>query len=549
MKRSTFLTVVVVVFIGLLMRLYGLNWDQGQHLHPDERFLTLVAEKIRTPTSIAQYFDSKTSPLNPYNNGFTFYVYGTFPLFITRIVADIFQMNTYNNLFLIGRALSTLFDVGTGILVYLISKRLFANHKAAISAAFVYMIAVLPLQQSHFFTVDSFLVFFSTSTLLFFITHLKEKKLLSLILSGLFFGLTVANKTSLIITAPLFYMALLFIQLKKPVNFLNCALLFTLCWTFAFRIFQPYAFAGLLSLSPTFISNIIDAHKMVTGEINYPPNVQWTGTLPLLHPLIQIALWGYGPVATIFAGLGVFFLSRKKKIIQTSSFIFLSLFSIGIFAYQGVQLAKYMRYFYPIYPFLAILTGYAVSKVATSKKITTLIFFSFMVWPVCFLSIYQGSHSRVQASNWIYQNIPKGSTITSEDWDDSLPLNIGSLTNQDYATLPLPMFQEDSKAKWNTITKQLAQTDYIILSSNRVFGSVTHRPTVYPITNRYYELLLNGSLGFKPVKTVTSYPSFGSLRIDDSRAEESFTVYDHPQIFIFKKTARYSGDDIMKLLF
>jgi hypothetical protein len=51
------------------LRLSGLDWDQGQHLHPDERFLTMVATDIRWPRSLAAYFDTGHSPLNPADVG------------------------------------------------------------------------------------------------------------------------------------------------------------------------------------------------------------------------------------------------------------------------------------------------------------------------------------------------------------------------------------------------------------------------------------------------------------------------------------------------
>ncbi len=562
----------ITLLLGFFLRIIGLNWDQGTHLHPDERFLTMVAEKIQFPLSLAQYFNSSSSTFNPYNNGFTFYVYGNLPLLITRFTAQLFHMTTYDSIFLVGRAISALFDTGTIALVYFLSMQIFASKRAAKFAALAYCLSVLPIQQAHFFTVDSILVFFSTSTLLFFIKHFKEKRLLPLIWSGIFFGLTLASKTSLLITTPLFYISLLFVHQKKLLNILKFSLLFSFCWLVAFRIFNPYAFNGPVSLSPTFISNIQDAHKMITGDINYPPNVQWTGTLPIIHPLIQLALWGYGPVATLLAMLGVIFLARRKKITQSGALIFISLFSILIFTYQGVQLAKYMRYFYPIYPFLALLTGYAISKIASlrlrshsadsasslqagsgqagqAKKILIVVWLALLIWPICFISIYQQKHSRVQASEWIYENIPKGSTVTSEEWDDSLPLNLFGRTNQDYTTLSLSMFQEDSRAKWEIISKQLEQSDFIILSSNRVFDSITHRSSIYPITKRYYTMLFDGSLGFEPVKISTSFPRLGPFIIDDRFAEESFTVYDHPQVYIFKKRVTNNGDDIMNLLF
>ena len=55
------------------LRFFGLNWDQNSHLHPDERFLTMVTNGLIWPKSLAEYFNSATNPLNPNNFGYNFY--------------------------------------------------------------------------------------------------------------------------------------------------------------------------------------------------------------------------------------------------------------------------------------------------------------------------------------------------------------------------------------------------------------------------------------------------------------------------------------------
>ena len=73
-----------IIILAALFRLYGINWDQGNHLHPDERFLTMVTNDLTWPRSILEYFETNTSGLNPHNKNYSFYVYGTWPIILTK---------------------------------------------------------------------------------------------------------------------------------------------------------------------------------------------------------------------------------------------------------------------------------------------------------------------------------------------------------------------------------------------------------------------------------------------------------------------------------
>ena len=59
--------VFLVLLAGFVLRLWGVAWDQGTHLHPDERFITMVETDLKVPHSLGQYFNSDESPLSPYN--------------------------------------------------------------------------------------------------------------------------------------------------------------------------------------------------------------------------------------------------------------------------------------------------------------------------------------------------------------------------------------------------------------------------------------------------------------------------------------------------
>src|SRR5207253_1272950 len=120
-------------------------------------------------------------------------------------------------------------------------------------------------------------------------------------------------------------------------------------------------------------------------------------------------------------------------------------------------------------------------------------------------------------------------------WDDPLPL---PLEPKSYLGELLPVFDPDTPEKWNKIDSLLHVGNYLILSSNRGWGSIPTVPEKYPRMTQFYKELFAGRLGYKKVAEFTSYPSLAYLGIPitfpDDWAEESFTVYDHPKVMIFK---------------
>ncbi len=165
-----------------------------------------------------------------------------------------------------------------------------------------------------------------------------------------------------------------------------------------------------------------------------------------------------------------------------------------------------------------------------------------------------------------------GAGIASEgDWDDNLPLRMdgfdgyGGLYPLD---LTFNMYWEDSPEKLERFTRILDEADYITISSSRQWGSLTRIPERFPMTTLYYRELIGcpadqrietcynlaqpgayrGRLGFELVKTFQSNPQIGLLSINDQPSEEAFTVYDHPKVFIFKKTNDYDSDEVYNLL-
>ena len=587
----------IILLLAFFLRLYGINWDQNQHLHPDERFLTMVTQAVKWPTSLPQYLNPKTSPLNPYNAGHNFFVYGTLPMKIVKFFSGIITFNKfdYNNVTLVGRLVSALFDIGIVYLVYKIGRKVF-NKKTGLLASFLYTISVLPIQLSHFFAVDTFLVFFLTLSFYFLVllldlrhpdkhtlqecpkisqisllecTRKQARRIIKSGLLGISFGLALACKISALYFLPIILLGFLFIFAKsKNKSLATCYLLLaTFTCYFTFRFADPRAFASAnffdFKLNSQFIANIKQLNSTHNMSHVSPPGVQWLKTKPLIFPLKNIIIWGLGlplglltTVSVIYFSTSIFTpmvkLVKKYKLnffnhVATRHINHLMILSwiLLVFFYQGFQFSKTLRYFYPIYPLLSLLTANFFHKAILSKKIkfnfllTTSCFLLLLIWPISFISIYSRPHSRIVASEWIYQNIPAGSTISCEYWDDCLPL---SLTNKNssvyrYKKETLQLYTRDTKKKWQQIESQLENVDYLIMSSNRLWGSIPNVPEKYPITAKFYNDLFAEKLQFTKITEITSYPSIPILdiKINDDHAEEAFTVYDHPKILIYKK--------------
>src|SRR3989338_8454485 len=100
--RSRIVLAIIALF-GLALRLYGINWDQGMHLHPDERMLIMVATPMR-------FFAN----LNP-----DFFNYGSLPIYLLVATGQLVEFITssdyssYDGLLVVGRFLSALADTVT----------------------------------------------------------------------------------------------------------------------------------------------------------------------------------------------------------------------------------------------------------------------------------------------------------------------------------------------------------------------------------------------------------------------------------------------------
>ena len=626
------LLLALILVVALGFRLYGIDWDQGYGFHPDERSIYMRADcmyQVLTEApgytngdcirdhpemepglpGLGTALDADKSPLNPH----------WFPLgsiLIYLIVAVRFVLEPFMDFgsmlstsSYIGRSIAALADVGTVFMVYLLGKRIYGRRVGLLASALV-ALAVVHIQHSHFYRPEPLLVFFLMASFWFMLQVMERRRLRDSALLGLFVGLTFATKVSVLpLALPL---ALVYgFWLFRPstsgwsmpsewetARVLGHGLLAGIVAVAVFFFTTPYA---ILDISE-FVGDITyQANNVAKTAGNVPFTVQYIGTTPFLYELRQTSLWGLGLPLGIVAWGGLLFTIFKvghKGPARRAELLFLA-WVVPTFLLLGIFETKFMRYIFPIIPFL-ILMGAAmlfwmldraralsISPVRAGGGmvgatgllarhaphlvigVMACLVAATALYALAFERVYARDHPAIQASRWINQNVPVHSTIVTDNhWDEGIP----DIYN--YNVRQIPIYELDTLEKMGTIASHLAQGDYLIFYSNRTYGSVARLPDRYPLSSRYYRLLFSENLGYRLERAFTSYPQLlGVALVDDTftrakipepkfleeskpaalslnlgYADENVIDYDHPKVLLFSNAGGLSRSQLYDIL-
>ncbi len=638
--------------IALALRLYGLNWDANNHLHPDEREIVFVAMCLGLPgaaglrpgncppaTTGPGWFFSPDSPLNPH-----FFAYGSLPLYLLALVChglawlthltggrfvptDGGAWDDFNHFTLVGRALSALFDTGSVIVVGLLGRRLAGWRVGLLAAA---LVAVIPfeVQVSHFYAVDTVLTFFVLLTLLacLWLAQGPRERMAAApqdrasavggvdagdeadtwqparlpwhawragLVVGACCGLALASQVSAL---PLLLRIGLALVLRARRRGLDEGLLGLLgigaAAILVFAVTSPYALIDWQS----FMTQVHEQTALSQGQFDYPYVRQFANTAPYLYEIEQLLRFDMGPLLGTLGLAGAVWAGWRVWRRWDSDWLVIVGWIVIYFAIIGSAYTKFSRYMLPLFPVFALCGAALLGALAvagarrlarwqaeprepTPGRLVGRVLarpraaldgltarFGVRWWHIAvaalgvvvllasgFLAlaldnIYSAPNTRVQASVWLYDHVAPGATVTSEVWDDGLPILVPAarpgpgygLTRAghvidpgEYNNLALDLYAEDTPQKAAQLAQQLASANVIVLSSQRLVGSIPKLPDRYPMTTRYYQLLFAGKLGFHLAAQFQNPPHLLGLTASDAGADESFSVYDHPPVWIF----------------
>lgn len=604
----------ITAILGLSVRLYGLDWDQmvsryqwmsrlygagaaqGANFHPDERQILYQVVKLSWPTSWAQFFDQANSPLNPH-----FFAYGTFPLYLLATVGNVLShisslltglINTighalhiplnvgpslsmdFAQLTLTGRIMNVLFDTGTILLTAWLALLLTPDStpgrrrawSVALLAAACVAFTPFEVQQAHFYTVDTMLLFFVMLTMLACVKLIRTEKPVRWALGvGLGYGLALATKTSAApLALPLVVALVLRWYYKRDLWEVIVPLIYAACTTIlVFMVAMPYA---LLDFGE-FSQQVSDQGNLARGLLDLPYVRQFAGTTPFIYELQNLVLWGMGLTLGVASLAGLLWLCWRLWRHEMASWLVPLSWVLVYGVINCTFYTKYMRYLLPLYPLLVLMGACMLISLATldttswdglrarfirigSYALIGLVLAGTLFQCLALDNIYSQPNTRIQASAWIFSHLKPGTVLTYEQWDDALPVAINGydpsiypqasyMNAQGVPQQGLDLYGDDTVAKAQMIATMLMQSGAITMPTDRLDKSIPRLPERYPLTIHYYQLLFSGQLGFHLAAQFENRPSFLGISLDDSNADESYSVFDHPNARIYVRDSSF----------
>jgi YYY domain-containing protein len=644
-----------IAFLGQALRLYGLDWDQiqaryqlllrlygpdaaqGNNFHPDERQILFHVVQLSWPSNWAQFFNPTTSPLNPH-----FFAYGSFPLYLLAAVGNLLsristQLGNFASLTLTGRALNAIFDCGTillaGWLGLLLTRdrtpgRRYAWSVALLAAALV-AFTPLQVQLSHFYAVDTLLLFFVTLTVLACVVLVDtDKPVRWSLIAGLGYGLALATKFSAAPLAVPLCVALAMRWYRYGFSTVLVPFVLSVCATLVvFLIAMPYALLDM----PEFIQQVAAQGDLARGALDLPYVRQFAGTTPYVYESQNMLFWGMGLTLGLAAFAGFLWLGFRVWKRDAGLWLVVMSWVVVYGAITGSFYVKFMRYMLPIYPFLTLMAASVLVAIMSSiraKKqnlpgiraygrsggrraddhkglvkipriflalpnpaalaptdddvsdnptrergawsyliailpyaVIAVVLAGTMFQGLALLNVYSQPDTRIQASRWIYSHLQPGSVLTYEQWDDPLPEAVDNhdpsiyqqATYLDANGQPqtgLDLYGDDTTAKAQQFAHILPGVNAITMATDRLDKSIPRIPCRYPLTIHYYQLLFSGQLGFHLAAQFENHPNLFGIVLDDSNADESYSVFDHPtaRIFVRDNPYPYTPDQLFHKL-
>jgi hypothetical protein len=493
--------------VALILRLLGLNWDEGRALHPDEGNLVRAAAGLGWSKLIPE-----------------FHAYNDLALWLPKVVAASFcDTSSEHCLRMAARAVSALFSAAAVWVMAALAWRL-AGRSAALATAVLAGASAPLIQWAHFGTTESALVFLVAALWLQAVRWQqgavgpKGMALVTALLLGLGFGL----KTSVLAMAIIPVIAL--VLAGRP----DAGRLRALAWGLPLTVALALAATpSLLFATQDWLATMRFENGVVTGR----SPVFWTRQFhENSGPLFQMRqLWGGTEGVGILLALTGLALAPRPLWRGLAPGLGFAVLYVGLtFGWH----AAFFRYLAPLFPVVLVMAGIGAARViyhvhSQSARTVTAAALGLVVLTGLDLALsYMARDPRLVAEAALVARARPSDVVAIEPRDTPLTAGLESVV--------VPLDGADSA----DIASGLAGADWLLVASRRNWAVLPRVPHEAPLACSYYLALLRGELGFRPVASFRRASPFGTLLEPGLLGEETRTVFDRPTLYLLRNDAR-----------
>jgi hypothetical protein len=555
---------LLITSAGAALRFYGLEQGVPWHFHADEMLALRGAEQLRVTPQIAA-------------ESAKFFIYPVLPKELLALLVDAYEalnqpldLGTRKDarvLMLLGRSVSAIASTLTIPIVFLIGRRT-AGPGAGLMAAALFAGAVISVANAHFFTADSTLTLLCALSLLACLQVTQDGRWRAYVWAGVTLGLALASKyTAGFLLLPLAAAHLL--STSRPARdaggraWAMWALLGVTPLVVAALIFfavNPLIFSYWDKFVSDVHEGIVEPNFRVGGPI-------WTAQFADVslrrYWFTNLLPWNLGPALAAWALAGVAWLAYRRD----RAALVVASYAVFYFAIASQTTTPYMRYLLPAVPALAVaaaaLSADLLARTDAWRRrgviASAVVLATTWLWALAYTNVHRREDVRVQASTFIDRRLPDGAPVLVEPSHNIPPMGsyradpqffteyVGwgatTVRTDRYRLHTLDVYRHlydgpiSPEAKRQYIRDRLALVDYIVMDDTfEEFYEHLHGPEHAPV-REYYRDLFAGRLGFGLMRRFKVHPSLFGVEIPDERAEMTFSLFDHPTIYVFKRQA------------
>ncbi len=570
----------LVILAVIYSRFVGINWGLPYPMHPDERNMASALQSLSCDIKQLE------SCLHP-----NFFAYGQLPLYIGYVLVTIVHIITlkttavpitFNEATLALRILSALSSLVTVIVLYKIVHLMIWIKKVPtffqkIATILVLSFAPYSIAFSHFGTTESMLMALFTIVLYLSLQLMQQRRIMRhIFLCGVVCGVALGVKLSsaIFLVVPFFALCVIWFKTIRKRKY-RAVLQIPLHGL----VFVVVMIAGYVLSSPY---NVI-SYKEFLGSMNYESAValgtvsvfytrQFAHSLPVVFHIVKIFPYALGipmMIGLIFSFFTLPFRNASYSIIRIALIV--------PFLVSGFMFAKWSRFISPVFPIASLVVALGMNEFYLMIRnfkyrntVIALLAFILIIQGVAYISIYQNEDVRFTASEWIVKHIPENELILSETANVvDIPLDVPGKSldvfSKKYSVVSFDFYNLDTNQQLQTdLDNYLEDSNYVLVPSRRVFANHTCNRSylddaddyignaisfskdrclilqgVYSKINNYYDVLFDQNR-YAKVAEFHSYPRisfFGKTIVEfpDEDSEETWSVFDHPVIRVYRK--------------